>query len=53
MEEYHMPGDPFYKISEDGKSITCGICGKTSYNPDDVKNRYCSNCHAFFEDKDE
>ena len=31
-------------------SITCPICGKTSYNPNDVEQRYCANCHAFWGD---
>jgi len=50
MSDWHMPGDPFYTISDDQKSITCYICGKTSHNVNDVKHRYCPNCHAFFED---
>jgi hypothetical protein len=28
-------------------SITCPMCGMTSHNPDDVKNGYCGNCHAY------
>ncbi len=36
-----------YEISEDGKSIKCLICGLTSYNPNDVENRYCANCNVF------
>ena len=31
-------------------SITCPVCGYTSYNPNDVKNRYCGNCHVFIDD---
>lgn len=27
--------------------ITCPQCGLTSYNPSDVKYRYCGNCHQF------
>src|SRR5205807_7468130 len=29
------------------ESITCPLCGMTSHNPNDVKNGYCGNCHAF------
>lgn len=28
-------------------SITCPKCGKRSYHPDDIRNQYCGNCHAF------
>src|ERR1043166_5712892 len=28
-------------------SITCGQCGRTSHNPNDVENRYCGACHVF------
>jgi hypothetical protein len=38
-----------YTIAEDGKSITCHACGRTSYNMNDVANCYCGNCHVFFE----
>tara|TARA_Y100000034_G_scaffold73777_1_gene88725 strand:+ start:1887 stop:2228 length:342 start_codon:yes stop_codon:yes gene_type:complete len=24
--------------------ITCRICGRTSYNPQDVQMKYCANC---------
>jgi len=27
----------------------CPHCGLISYNPDDVANRYCGNCHVFYE----
>jgi hypothetical protein len=26
-------------------SITCPVCGMTSYNPTDVAEGYCGNCH--------
>ena len=26
-------------------SITCPVCGRTSYHPQDVKEGYCGNCH--------
>lgn len=28
-------------------SITCPVCGMTSYNPNDIEHGYCGNCHAF------
>lgn len=28
-------------------SIQCPTCGRTSYNPHDVENRYCGYCHVF------
>lgn len=28
-------------------SITCPKCGRTSYNLNDVKQRYCGACHVF------
>ena|SRR6185295_15618164 len=30
--------------------IKCLRCGKRSYNHNDIKNRYCSHCHAFLDD---
>lgn len=33
-----FPGQP---------SITCPTCRMTSYNPNDVRYRYCGNCHEF------
>jgi hypothetical protein len=26
-------------------SITCPVCGMTSYHPDDIRAGYCGNCH--------
>ena len=28
-------------------SITCLHCGKTSYNPNDIREKYCGYCHRF------
>lgn len=28
-------------------SITCPVCGMTSYHPEDIKQGYCGNCHKF------
>lgn len=32
-----------------GQTITCGHCGMTSHNPNDVLHRYCGYCHIFHE----
>ena len=29
--------------------FTCPKCGRTSFNPNDARNRYCGACHKFFE----
>ena len=26
-------------------SFTCPRCGMTSYNPNDIREGYCGNCH--------
>lgn len=31
------------------ESITCPICNKTSYHPEDIKNKYCGFCHEWHE----
>jgi hypothetical protein len=32
-------------------SITCPLCGMTSYNPNDVRENYCGNCHNWIPPK--
>lgn len=39
-----------YRISDDGKSITCLRCQRTSWNAGDVEHHYCGYCHAFHDD---
>ena len=36
-------------IYEDGKpyAIRCCICNMTSYNENDIEQKYCGNCHQF------
>lgn len=29
------------------QSITCPVCGMTSYHPKDVEYGYCGNCHDY------
>lgn len=36
-----------FTIANNGKSITCHRCGKTSFHLEDVRNRYCGHCHVF------
>jgi hypothetical protein len=26
-------------------SVTCPLCGMTSYHPEDIRQGYCGNCH--------
>lgn len=32
------------------KYIRCHTCGRTSFNPGDIENRYCGHCHVFHDD---
>jgi hypothetical protein len=38
-----------FTINGDG-SITCGRCGNTSHNPEDVTQHYCAHCKIFHDD---
>jgi hypothetical protein len=40
-----------YTISPDGHSITCHTCGRTSHNLNDVRERFCGNCHVFHDER--
>lgn len=31
----------------DQPSFTCPVCGMTSYNPNDIREGFCGNCHAW------
>jgi hypothetical protein len=33
-----------------GQSITCLLCGRTSFHPSDVEMFYCGSCHRFLRD---
>ena len=39
-----------FTIAADGRAITCLLCGKTSYNPQDVAQLFCGHCHVFHKD---
>jgi len=32
------------------RSITCPKCGRTSYNAQDITQRYCGNCHQYHDE---
>jgi len=32
------------------KGIQCKQCGRVSWNKNDVKHRFCGNCHVFLEE---
>jgi len=36
----------------DAPSITCPRCRKTSYHINDVRQRYCGNCHVFLREEE-
>ena len=40
---------PKYRIAEDGNSITCLACNRTSFNRNDVKMKYCAACHLWLD----
>lgn len=40
-----------YTIVEGGSAILCLLCGRSSYNPNDVRNAYCGHCHRFHQDQ--
>ena len=46
----HSPFDSF-SISAGGDSITCYLCGWTSHDQRDVKEKYCPRCLIFHEDR--
>ncbi len=41
----------FYEVAEDGSSITCQVCGFTSREPKDVRQKYCPACRVFHDDR--
>jgi hypothetical protein len=38
-----------YTTTANPLSITCALCGRTSYSRNDVDNKYCGCCHIFHE----
>jgi ribosomal protein L37E len=50
MEQDRFPRPATYEILRNEKgqeSIRCRLCGRESFHPDDVKERYCAFCHVF------
>lgn len=41
--------DKTYLIVDGGLAIRCLVCRKTSYNRNDVLNRFCGMCNVFHE----
>ncbi len=41
------PDDISCTVAPDGKSIRFEPCGVTSFNLNDVENRYCAVCHRW------
>ena len=39
-------------ITSTREGFTCVHCGRTSYNPNDLREEYCGNCHHFCRDVD-
>jgi len=37
-------------VTEPYSGITCLRCGRTSYNGNDIKHRYCGNCNVYLDD---
>jgi hypothetical protein len=46
---YEIEEPPTYMAGWDdaGDWIECRMCGMKSYNPNDVRQRYCGKCHVF------
>jgi ribosomal protein L37E len=43
---------PSVMVIRDGRTgIRCLACGRTSYDPGDVRRKYCAACHAFHNDR--
>jgi hypothetical protein len=40
---YHRDSNPDDRKEE--PNITCPVCGMTSYNPNDIEQGFCGNCH--------
>lgn len=45
--EHEAPRPAVKPKQEEDPHFTCPDCGAKSYNPHDIKNKYCGNCHVF------
>ena len=50
MEHGKMWSRADYERNKKALSITCPQCGMTSWNTNDVRVRYCGNCHQFHDE---
>ncbi len=50
MMSYRLVKSAFAHRSALG--IQCLVCGRISYHPEDIRERYCGSCHRFHEDAD-
>lgn len=41
-----------FTLWDGGKAIRCDQCWRTSWNLDDVRNRYCGHCRKYHDDMD-
>lgn len=44
---------PPFLIADDGKSITCLVCGRTSWSLGDVQHEWCENCKRSHDDPEQ
>ena len=47
LEPTVSPSKKGYEIVASGQAIKCQQCQRTSWNPDDVRYKYCGFCHQF------
>lgn len=45
-----MSRDPHQPMNPWPQTFTCPVCGRTSWNPNDARERYCGACHGFTEE---
>jgi len=48
LQEDATKGSTYEIVEKKGfKGIKCLRCGMTSFNDNDIKYRYCGNCHSY------
>ena len=47
MKTFEIVQEGIQKFRMAATGIKCLVCGRTSWNENDVKNRYCGNCHQY------
>jgi hypothetical protein len=38
-------------VASEPPAFRCPRCGAVSYNPNDIRERYCGRCHVFVDDQ--